>query len=82
LRTAAACATIAPPGGHRRRGGHEFYKAPPTYPVKYANWVSVIWLLGGIVLTVFLVRFRRDKLRDIDRVYVEDDSRSPAGRSG
>jgi amino acid transporter len=52
---------------------YQFYKAPPTYPVKYANWVSVIWLLGGIALTVFLVRFRRDKLRDIDRVYVEDE---------
>ncbi len=58
---------------------YQFYKTPPTYPVKYANWVSVIWLLGGIVLTAFLVRFRRDKLRDIDRVYVEDDPTATEG---
>ena len=52
---------------------YQFYKFPPTYPVKYANWVAIAWTVLGLMLTVFLVVWRSDRLRDIDRVYVDDD---------
>src|SRR6476661_6745751 len=53
---------------------YQFYKVPPTYPVKYANWVAIAWTVLGIVLTIWLVRARPDKLRDMGRVYVEDET--------
>ena len=56
---------------------YQFYKYPPTYPVKYANWVAIAWTVLGIVLTVLLVRWRPDRLRDMERVYVEDETVAP-----
>src|SRR4051812_25520051 len=52
---------------------YQFYKAPPTYPVKIANWVAAVWTIVGIVLTIWVATRRRDRLRDMERVYVEDD---------
>jgi amino acid transporter len=59
---------------------YQFVKAPPTYPVKAANWIALAWLVIGIGLAVWLARARRDKLQDIERVYVEDDTVEPAVR--
>ena len=53
---------------------YQFYKYPPVYPEKYGNWVDVRWVILGIVLTVWLVRFRPERLRDMERVYVEDET--------
>src|SRR5436309_7705480 len=50
---------------------YQFYKYPPVYPEKYGNWVDVRWVILGIVLTVWLVRFRPERLRDMERVYVK-----------
>jgi amino acid transporter len=52
---------------------YQFYKAPPAYPVKIANWVAVVWTVVGIALTIWVTTSRRDRLRDMERVYVEDD---------
>jgi Na+/melibiose symporter-like transporter len=52
---------------------YQFYKAPPTYPVKIANWVAVVWTVVGILLTIWVATSRRERLRDMERVYVEDD---------
>jgi amino acid transporter len=52
---------------------YQFHVAPPTYPVKIANWVAAVWTVVGIVLTLWVTLMRRDRLRDIERVYVEDD---------
>jgi amino acid transporter len=56
---------------------YQFYKVPPTYPIKYANWVAIAWTILGILLTIFVVRWRPDRLRDLDHVYVEDETLSP-----
>ena len=53
---------------------YQFYKYPPTYPVKYANWVAIAWTVLGLVLMIFLVRWRPERLRDMERVYVEDET--------
>jgi amino acid transporter len=57
---------------------YQFVKTPPTYPVKAANWIALAWLVVGIGLTAWLVSTRRDKLSDIERVYVEDETALPA----
>src|SRR3954447_3082142 len=57
---------------------YQFFKAPPTYPVKAANWVAAVWTIVGIVLTLWVTTRRRDRLRDMERVYVEDDD--PTGQ--
>jgi amino acid transporter len=53
---------------------YQFYKAPPTYPVKAANWVALAWTVVGIVLTIWLSTSRPERLHDIENVYVEDET--------
>jgi hypothetical protein len=53
---------------------YQYYKAPPTYPVKYANWVALAWAILGVVLTAVIGVSRPEKLRDMERVYVEDET--------
>jgi amino acid transporter len=57
---------------------YQFVKAPPTYPVKNGNWLAIAWVVIGLVLMVWLVSRRRDKLVDMERVYVEDETAEPA----
>jgi amino acid transporter len=57
---------------------YQFVKAPPTYPVKAGNWIALAWLVVGVGLAVWLASSRRDKLADIERVYVEDETVTPA----
>jgi amino acid transporter len=56
---------------------YQFVKSPPTYPVKVGNWVALGWLVIGLALTAWLVLRRRDRLRDIETVYVEDETVAP-----
>jgi amino acid transporter len=56
---------------------YQFYKAPPAYPIKYANWVAIAWAILGVAVTAYVVAFRPDRIRDIDRVYVEDETAEP-----
>jgi hypothetical protein len=53
---------------------YQFVKYPPVYPEKYGNWVDIAWVILGLALTAFVVYVRPDKLADIDRVYVEDET--------
>jgi amino acid transporter len=53
---------------------YQFYKVPPPYPFKYANWVALGYLAVGIVVTVLVTTMRPDRLKDLDRVYLEDTS--------
>jgi len=58
---------------------YQFYKAPPAYPVKAANWVALAWLVAGIGLTLWVTRSRPERLQDIEHVYVDDeDAPDPA----
>jgi amino acid transporter len=56
---------------------YQYYKVPPTYPFKYANWVALAWAGLGVALTFFVVRFQPERLEDLDRVYVEDETITP-----
>ena len=58
---------------------YQFYKVPPTYPVKYANWVAIAWTVLGVLVTLWIVRTRPERLSDMERVYVEDEPVAPEG---
>jgi amino acid transporter len=52
---------------------YQYVKAPPTYPIKAANWVALVWLVAGAALAWFLATQRPDRLRDVEHVYVEEE---------
>src|SRR4029450_8763058 len=56
---------------------YQFYKVPPTYPVKYANWVAIAWMVLGVLATLWIVLARPQRLEDMERVYVEDETVAP-----
>ena len=53
---------------------YQYVKFPPTYPIKYANWFALGWIGLGIVLTVWTWARHPDRMRDMERVYVEDET--------
>jgi amino acid transporter len=56
---------------------YEYVKFPPTYPIKYANWVALGWIGVGLALTIILSMRAPDRLRDMERIYVEDETVAP-----
>ena len=56
---------------------YEYVKFPPTYPIKYANWIALGWIGVGLVLTAILSLRAPERLRDMERVYVEDETVAP-----
>jgi amino acid transporter len=56
---------------------YQFVKYQPVYPEKYGNWVDYAWLGLGLALTLVLVAARPDKIADMERVYVEDETVAP-----
>ena len=55
----------------------EHVKAPPPYPFKYANWIAIGWAALGVALTAFVSLRQPERLADMNRVYVEDETISP-----
>ncbi len=53
---------------------YQFYKLPPGYPFKYANWIAIAWAGLGVALTFLVTRYAPQRLTDLDRVYVEDET--------
>src|SRR5919205_1087740 len=33
---------------------YQYVKFPPTYPIKYANWLGAIWIIAGVLLAVLV----------------------------
>jgi amino acid transporter len=57
---------------------YQYYKFVPTYPIKYANWIAIGWIVAGVLLTAWLTVAHPDRLKDMERVYVEDETVAPA----
>jgi amino acid transporter len=55
----------------------QYVKYPPSYPFKYANWIALGWAGLGILLTIYITQFHPERLDDVDRVYVEDETMTP-----
>jgi amino acid transporter len=58
---------------------YQFVNSPPANPVKIGNWIALAWFVIGVVLTVWVTTSRPERLRDMERVYVEDDDPTAAG---
>jgi amino acid transporter len=56
---------------------YEYVKFPPTYPIKYANWIGLAWVLAGVVLAFLVATRYPERARDMERVYVEDETVEP-----
>jgi amino acid transporter len=53
---------------------YQYVKFPPTYPIKYANWIGLGWIVAGIVLAAWVTIRHPDRAEDMARVYVEDET--------
>jgi amino acid transporter len=59
---------------------YQFIKSPPANPVKIGNWIALVWIVLGVVLTAWVTMTRPERLEDMERVYVEDDEPTAAAR--
>jgi hypothetical protein len=59
---------------------YQYYKFPPPYPFKYGNSYAIAWAGIGVAVTALVVWLRPQRLRDVDRVYVEDETVPPDER--
>lgn len=50
------------------------YRPLPPYPIRYANWIAIGWLLGGLAVTAYFVRMRPQALTNAERIFVEDET--------
>ena len=55
------------------------YRPLPAYPVRYANWIAIGWLLTGLLVTAWMTRNRRQALVNAGRVFVEEQPHGLAG---
>ena len=58
---------------------YQYVKFVPTYPIKYANWIGIGWVVAGIVLAAWLSLAHPERLRDMEHVYVEDETVEATG---
>jgi len=54
---------------------YQYFPLPP-YPLRYAVWVALGWIVGGIILTAFMPRRIVD---NVDQVFMEE---TPVGVAG
>jgi len=52
---------------------YQYFPLPP-YPIRYAVWVALGWVIAGIVLGAIAWRMNPQALRNAERIYVEDET--------
>ena len=50
------------------------YKDRTPNPVGYANWIAIVWLGIGILLTIWMAMRRPQALENAKRIFVEDET--------
>src|SRR4029079_18162044 len=50
------------------------YKDRSPDPVGYANWIAIVWLVIGILLTIWMAMRRPQALENAKRIFVEDET--------
>jgi len=59
------------------------YKDRSDYPVGYANWIAIGWMVLGLAVTVWMSLRRRQALDNAERIFVDDEAApaaAPAAR--
>ena len=54
---------------------YQYFPLPP-YPIRYAVWIALGWIVGGIVLAAFIPRRIID---NVDQLFLEE---APVGVAG
>ncbi len=49
-----------------------FEVAIPAYPTRIATWVALGWLGAGVLLAIWMAKYRRSALENAGRVFVEE----------
>ncbi len=50
------------------------YVPLPAYPVRYAVWVALGWVIAGLILGAIMWQRNPQALRNAERIYVDDDT--------
>ena len=54
------------------------FKDWPANPLGYGNWIAIIWIAVGLVITFWISVSRPQALQNADRIFVEDETVAPA----
>jgi amino acid transporter len=46
----------------------------PDNPLGYGNWVAIVWIVVGVILTAVVSQMRPQALENADRIFVEDET--------
>jgi amino acid transporter len=52
---------------------YQYFPLPP-YPIRYAVWVALGWVLAGLLLGAIAWKLNPQALRNAERIYVEDET--------
>jgi amino acid transporter len=55
------------------------YRPLPPYPIRYAPWFALGWVIAGLILGLYLQRTRPEALKAAERIYVEDETIAAPG---
>src|SRR4051794_28030100 len=55
---------------------YQYFPLPP-YPIRYAVWVALGWVIGGLLLGAVMWQRNPQALRNAERIYVEDETVDP-----
>jgi amino acid transporter len=50
------------------------YRPLPPYPIRYANWAAIGWIVLGLAVTAWMARTRRQALVNAERIFVDDET--------
>jgi amino acid transporter len=50
------------------------YNPLPPYPIRYAVWVALGWVISGLLIGLWLQRTKPEALEAARRIYVEDET--------
>ena len=50
----------------------------PAYPIRYAVWVALGWVIAGLLIGALMWRRNPQALRNAERIYVEDETLAAA----
>jgi amino acid transporter len=52
---------------------YQYFPLPP-YPIRYAVWVALGWVIGGLLLGAVMWQRNPQALRNAERIYVDDET--------
>src|SRR2546430_9797272 len=60
---------------------YQYFPLPP-YPIRYAVWIALGWVIAGLVLGTLVWRRNPQALKNAELIYVEDETVAGAPEPG